>query len=396
MKTISTLFFLLSCILTQAQSNYTPATLTRQDNTNERVYFKHKTLAINNKGELNIYTNTKSNSKLVLNPIEFSKIVTENGEIEITSTTVKGINNNNKVILRKLVDGKNSLYEYKSIDNSKLYVTEKDGKYKLLNLTKIKGSNDMSYKEWLYKVFNPNQKPINDYQNISYNSSDLTDYFIENNVDARKLTQEKKVDFIKLGLQGGYVYNSFTPQLESLGSNGISTSSYRFGIRSSFNINRIQNRLSFIVGFNYFTSIDGDENTIINPSSIFNRRDATTTLNISYWSFNIGAQYNIPIKSFDISPYISFEPLSLSSSSGVTLIDETNETTILDAQVLRSGTTSFNFGLKITKSAKYYMLLEYSTVTGLEVSDSAARISSGGNFLIDNNRISLVLGYNIF
>jgi hypothetical protein len=371
-----------------AQSIFYPGTLTRNDKASETIYFKGREYAITNNNELNVYSAASSKNKMILNASDFVEIKSDNENLVIETAIVKNYDSNKKQILRKLVGGENSLYVF--YENEKpLYVHKKGEQFTLL--LKTSENNQINFREWLFKNFNPNNKKPIEFNNVAYKRSSLIAFYIESDPTAIELEQENKVKFFNLGAHVGYSnYNiGVSNQNENVSSNGLSGSNVRFGFKTFFHIDEISNHLTFFAGIDYHTSLYASGNSVLFPQSNLSRRDATTEVALHFISCQLGFKYNIHFNNFTISPSISFEPfIYIGDRNASTIRDDGS--IFFDTEI-RDNPKAFNIGLHIDAFQNFYAFVEYGTITEISTFPRTRALTefTSKNF----SRLTFALGY---
>ncbi|MEP0480484.1 MAG: hypothetical protein ABJD23_09720, partial [Nonlabens sp.] len=378
--------------LSFSQSTFYPGTLTKNDGSKETVYFKNKEYVIDSNGELNIYQQESDESKIIITANDFTKIVSHNDQLFLETTVIKELKSTDKLILKKLVEGDNSLYLLRLEENN-YYVDKKNGNYTLLEKRKSKDINSIIYKEWLFNNFNPSNLIAVDFSRISYDQDDLVEYYTDYNPNGNELTLENRVKPINISILGNYVNNNISLKSTSITHERINSSNIKIGLNINYNIDKVQNRVTAFGGLNYYTSIDDQGNSVVFPESDIQRRDAVNPIEFNYWSFNLGVQYNIHFDRFSLSPYLSYESLYLTSDNRIAAIFE-DGTTFYDSNNFIKDPTAINLGFKITAFKNITATVEYSYLT-----DLSATYFNGQNLQVTEakiNRLSIGVGYKLF
>lgn len=378
--------------LSYSQSTFYSGTLTKNDGSKETVYFKNRELVIDSNGELNIYQQENSNSKIIVTANDFTEIVSHNDQLLLETTVIKELKSTDKVILKKLVEGDNSLYLIRLEENN-YYVNKKNGIYTLLEKSKTKNTNSIIYKEWLFKNFNPSNLIAVDFSKTSYDQGDLVKYYTDNNPNGNELTLENRVKPINISLLGNYVNNNISLKSTSIAHERINSSNIKLALNINYNIDKVQNRITAFGGLNYYTSIDDQGNSVVFPESEIQRREAVNPIEFNYWSFNLGLQYNIHFDRFSLSPYLSYESLYLTSDNRIAVIFE-DGTTFYESNNFIKDPTAINLGFKVTAFKNITATVEYSYLT-----DISATYFNGQNLQVAEakiNRLSIGIGYKIF
>lgn len=392
MKYLYSLLFFIS-FNSFAQTSFYSATLTDNDDTKKTVYFKNKQRVLNDDGTLIVYNSESSDSKVYLKAGDFKSIKTADNNLHLISVSVPNLAKTNNIILRELVAGVSSLYAYKDREGKLIYVDLTNNEFTVLARTRKDADAPVAYRQWLFENFNPKGKEERDYINFSYSSSSFIEYYIENNTNARELTQEPKVKALNLGLHAGYVSHGVTSKIGDRVYDKVTTSGYRIGTRVALNLDRIANKFTVFGGIDYNGVIDGTSPGVIFPESSTQRTEGVYTAEIPYWSFNVGAQYNIHFKSFTISPYVSFEPIFLTSDYNLNFILDDGRV-FYDVNEFNKDATSFNVGVKANILNDFYILIEFSSMS--QLNGVFGFIDDGGRINSEINRFSVSLGYHLF
>ncbi|WP_405369581.1 hypothetical protein [Nonlabens sp. Asnod2-A12] len=392
MKNLLLLTLLMISYLSFSQSTFYPGTLTKNDGSKETVYFKNKEYVIDSNGELNIYQQESDESKIIISANDFTEIVSHNDQLLLETTVIKELKSTDKVILKKLVEGDNNLYLIRLEENN-YYVDQKNGIYTLLEKRKSQNINSIIYKEWLFNNFNPSNLMAVDFSRISYDQDDLVEYYTDNNPNGNELTLENRVKPINISILGNYVNNDISLKTASIAHENINSSNIKIGLNINYNIDKLENRVTAFGGLNYYTSIDGQGNSVVFPESDIQRRNAVNPVEFNYWSFNLGVQYNINFNRFSLSPYLSYESLYLTSDNRIAAIFE-DGTTFYDSSNFIKDPTAINLGFKVTAFKNIIATVEYSYLT-----DIATKYTNGLDSQIIEakiNRLSIGIGYKIF
>lgn len=392
MKNLLLLTLLMISYLSFSQSTFYPGTLTKNDGSKETVYFKNRDVILNSNGEINIYKEENNKSKIIITANDFTEIVSHNDQLLLETTVIKELKSTDKVILKKLVEGDNSLYLIRLEENN-YYVDQKNGIYTLLEKRKSQNINSIIYKEWLFNNFNPSNLMAVDFSRISYDQDDLVEYYTDNNPNGNELTLENRVKPINISILGNYVNNDISLKTASIAHENINSSNIKIGLNINYNIDKLENRVTAFGGLNYYTSIDGQGNSVVFPESDIQRRNAVNPIEFNYWSFNLGVQYNIHFDRFSLSPYLSYESLYLTSDNRIAAIFE-DGTTFYDSNNFIKDPTAINLGFKITAFKNISATVEYSYLT-----DISATYFNGQNLQVAEakiNRLSIGIGYKIF
>jgi hypothetical protein len=376
-----------------AQSVFYPGTLTRNDNSNESVFFKNREYVLTKNGELNIYSQDNDESKISLSANDFTRLISSNEQLVLETTSLPNFKKGKKIVLRKLVDGKNSLYSFYDDDNI-YFVNKKDNQFVLLNSNKTKNENDISLREWLFHNFNPQNKKASEFQNIKYNSTSLKEYFLTYNANGRELEQEPSSNIFEYIVDAGINLNNikYGGSQSFSDYSDISATNFRIGARTSININSVANNINLLTGVHYYTSIDKDSETILFPESLVQRRKATTTVNLSHLNISFGVKYNIHFESFSISPFAMFDPIVIVTDYSLKTVRDDGQV-YYDISALRNSPNAIRLGLQF-KLSKFFATMEYSSISDL---DTVVLINGQQQVVIGNsNSLTFGFGYQLF
>ncbi|PPK95117.1 hypothetical protein LY01_01870 [Nonlabens xylanidelens] len=398
MKNLLLLTLLMISFLSYSQSTFYSGTLTRKDGSKETVYFKNRDVILNSNGEINIYKEENNKSKIIITANDFTEIHSTDNELVFITSRIKEYSNSNDVILKKLIKGQNSLYVF--TDNKQDYfVNEKKSDFELLEKSKTDRKESISYKEWLYKNLNSTNKNPAAFSKVSYDSSSLIKEYLMNDSNAQELKLEPRIDFFNLGVHAGWSSNNLKldNNTGALTIDDISASNYRLGIKTFFNLDRVSDKITIVLGADYHTSIEGDSNSIFLPESDQQRRDAKTSLELNYISFNIAAQYNLHFNKFSISPYLGFESGSYINDNKFTTVIEDSEINY-DQAIFTESPVGLNIGLSFSLFKNFYGFVEYTSMGDIKVTSIYSQSAQESSLLIDgnNDRISFAIGYKIF
>ena len=389
--------FLLALIGSSAiaQSNFTQGFLTDNNGKETSIYLKERESLINNDGVLSVYTSTSKNSKVSIRANELRSVKFGN-DILIISAIVDGFENNNPIILRKLVAGERELYEH--IDSSgNITFFDKHNQAFLLLKENIDANDKSSegFKKWIYNNFNPANKDANIISELKYTRNDLSDYYLENAANAILLSQEPKVKTFNLGINGSYVSNELMLSSGVFDEiNNISDSNFGIALTAFINLDPLKNRHTVITGITYYTPYKGSS-TFQNRSTGIVRE---TSIERQLVSLKLGYAYNIHAGNFTVSPFLNMEPnfaIGTNSISSTQVSGSNAGFKIYENPEINTSPFNINVGIMSTIYKKGYLFFEYTLSNNYNITVATGNTSNSG-LEINNNRFSLGLGYQIF
>lgn len=375
------LYLLLFISCNAIAQNYSSGILTRMDNKEEAIYFKAKSYVIDKKGNLTVYSAKNADGKMALNATDFASIKSQDNSFHIVTTTINEINNNEPIILRKIVEGKHTLYEYINAEKEIFFIDFHNGTYTVLNSS---NKNKDGYQKWLFNNFNETNLIVTDYANLKYRRGDLTDYYLKQSLgNAIKLDQEKEVSNFETSINGGAFFNNVQFESRTTSYENLASIDFKIGALITVNLDKITNRHSLTTGVNYYTPLNS-EGTSTASSTVL-----ATEISLQYWSIVLGYQYNIHFNNFSIAPYLSFEPTFFTGDNELTFrdIDSNSE---VGTFVLSDPYLMTNLGIRLNYKELGYINLQYHMSSDIEMANSAS-----GFILGNNNGLSLTVGYNI-
>lgn len=382
---------ILGCYTAKSQSsNFNRAKLTKKNGDIQEVFYKVRQYIIDQKGNLNIYSSPSNSNKLNITPNNFSKIESDDKDIIVVSAMVKDLDKNKPVLLRKLVDGNLSLYRHINSLGQSTFINKSNNNYSKLSKN-AKNKDNKYYKEWLFKNFNPKKNKVSSYISLKYNQDDLNGYYTSNQSNSLQLTQEEKVKTFNLSIYSGILFNKMTG--DPFGTEQAKSTNFKIGAQGLINLDPVKNNHSLFGGLTYYTSISDTGLFIVNPQSQFQRRNIETEVELNFWSFQLGYQYNFHINKISISPFFAFEPMFYLSNNSLVGISQEDESQIFITDLFTGNPKSYNVGLKISSQQNIFILLEYNSITEIVTLLKASRII---NFDIDVSRFSVSIGYKIF
>lgn len=387
-KFTTTIFLLLTfvCSLIKAQENY-PATVTYNDGTVDKVFFKTKNKIIG-ENEVTFFKTNAYSSMVSLKANEFAKIESVDGQLIILSKKFKELNQDSNVILKQLTKGEVSLYETE-VKNEIKYVIGKDDEFTLLS--KRSDQSGYQYRKWLYDNLNSRNLSPPYYNKLSYTKDGLINYFKQEGVTFEELEGEKKIPLFNLGVLGSVgLYNySFNSTSVNYTLDDAASPNYQIGLRTYFHIDRLQDKISTFVDVKYSTVSNDNAVGTAFPQSDFARDPIVHKFNFSTVNIEVGFQYNFHLNASTISPFIKFGPGYYQSNS---FSNFESENGIITQSFVQLPDTTFNFGIGIGYAYKNTV----SLYLGYDSSNDNRIIYSSEVTDVRWSGLNLLLVYNIF
>ncbi|MGB3591158.1 MAG: hypothetical protein WBA16_05665 [Nonlabens sp.] len=375
-----------------AQYNFYTAELTKNDGSRESVFFRNKTVLLTGPDEIVIYSSDDNNSKMVLSAGGFKTIATPSNEIYLQTAVVDGLGSKQPVILRKLLDGKKSLYELIDQEGINRFVHEDNGTFILLDRVRNSNSPKPAYREWLYKNYNTSNLSLEEFKKLNYNSTKLVEYYKLQDNSSTLLSQEPKVKFFNLWVNAGFTSSTVTPEAQFLSYDDVSSTGYKVGILGSVNLGRISNKLTLNAGLNYYSGIEGSARAVLFPGSSVQQIEGTHSVSLSYLTVELSLQYNIHFSKFSVAPYLKFEPVSFIGNKDYSLILD-DGTIYYDSNLTDNRATSFGLGFKVSYN-RFYAGVDYSLLNQVET--TFAGPIENGTIESSASILSLNVGFSIF
>lgn len=396
MKQLLLPIVLLFCFsLTTAQSSFYQGKLKQNDGTLQSIYIKNRRPVISSTGEVIIYQEPRLSSRKELLANEFSTLtISEPYHIELVSTAVTGISED-KIILRKLIDGDYSLLEFISDQKDKKYVVEKNGSYELLLPTK-NGENSIEYREWLFKNLNPSGISSKEFSKLYYLKSSLVDYFQKNGGPSYNVMDREFVtNHFNLNFYVGYSNNSVILNDDvAVAYEDFNFSHVRIGAEVAYNLSRVRDNFALLLGLGYHFNQESNTSAVLNPTQAA-PIEASTRLNLEYLAISLGLQYKIHASpKLKIMPFLSLEGQIPSSNSTLALTNERNGNLVFDNRSFAKGTVGINLGTKVSFN-KFYAFVEF---TDLINNINNEGFDTAVNSMVETTftRTSFGVGYTIF
>jgi len=366
--------------------------LTKGNGSVEDVYYKKKDYIIDQKGDINIYSSSNKSDRMSLTADDFLKFESNNKNIVIISAKVIDIDRNKKVLLRMLIEGDFSLYEYVDNQGEKIYVVKSRDNYMVLERD-TKSMNNTNYKKWLYENLNPNGIDVASYAPIKYNREDLVTYFVVNQNNAVSLRQEETVKAFNLFILTGILRNNVSGDL--LEVEEITSTSMKLGFHAVVNLDLVKENNSLIGGLNYYSNSGGNGSSVIRPESQFNSERINTEVEFRFMSIYFGYQYNFHINKFSISPYLSFEPMFfVADRSFKVTSQEEDGYADFSTESFSGNPYNFNLGIKLASFQNFILLFEYSLPLTKVSAKQTLNLRTISHDL-EISRISFSLGYKL-
>lgn len=390
MKHYFIIFILLVGYTAQSQvSNFNKAKLTKKNGDVQEVFYKEKQYIVDNKGSLNIYSTPNNSNKLIITSNDFSKIESDDKRIMIISALVRDLDKNNFVVLRKLVDGNNSLYKHINSLGESTFINKFNSNYSKLN-EDVENKDIIYYKKWLFKNLNPRNENISSYVSLKYNQNDLISCYISNQDNSIELTQEEKVKTFNLSVYSGVLFNKVSGDF--FDAKKVSSTNIKIGVQASIALDQVKNNHSLFGGLTYYTAISGTGAFIANPKSQIHRRKISTELELNLWSFQLGYQYNFHLNKMSISPFLAFESMYYLSNNSIKGVSQEDQSQLFFIDTFSRNPISYNIGLKMSLQQKMFIMLEYNAITDIIVLNEVPFREINSNI----SRLSVSLGYKIF
>lgn len=390
MRNLFVIAFLLISGLIYGQQ-FSSAKLIKPDGTVQEVYLKGRQSSIDEQSNLIIYSGRDRSTKMLVAASEFDRLVSDDNELVIVSSVVQGLNNNDPIALRMLVEGNPSLYEYPNDTDDTKFVAEKEGSFTYLIPVDQAKDVDSNYLKWLSVNANPKAQDFSHYAELSYSRKSLIEYFLRNSKGAEQLEGEYRVNTFEFyGLTGINLYQFEHDWL--LGPiEDNSETNFGIGVRMLINLDRLSNRLTMFAGLGYQTPLNFTTSGSAYPEDHPYNEEVKLNVELQHFTSEVGFSYNIFIDEFKLSPFVRAE-LWLPSQENIGFTGREGRELIyggLEEEFQNQNRVFVDVGLMLYGYKKFFV----SASAGFLNNISGDRIYA---YELNSTRFSLLVGYKLF